>query len=184
MQATAERRETDHARHTPGVVLDGHTGTARTLPAGGANAAAPAASRRETAWLHAVRAGCRHDPATTADLVAMVAAHGLRRLPDHSGLQRALLHARRRRARYDSAGAARLLWLRFSDRRFVRRAALRYLREVVDAVTTRCGDAEEVRLVGLLQEVLTTRRAVDRDAPCAPAASAIVIRHPGHAVSR
>jgi hypothetical protein len=114
-------------------------------------------ARAEASWLQALAADEPRDPAVSADLVVMLAEHGLRRLPGHEGLSKAMRRARRREARYLSAGRFARAWLRAGDRRFLRRHALRHLGDVAAAVQAGCHDPDEVRLVGLLTEVLTTR---------------------------
>jgi hypothetical protein len=114
-------------------------------------------TRAEASWLRTLAADETPDPAVSAELVAMLAEHGLRRLPGHKGLSGALLRARRREARYLAAGRPTRRWLRAGDRHFLRRDGLGNLGEVLAAVHTGCHDAQEVRLVGLLTEVITTR---------------------------
>jgi hypothetical protein len=114
-------------------------------------------AQAEASWLAALDVGEPRDPAVSADLVAMLAEHGLRRLPEHAELSKAMGRARRREARYLSAGRFARAWLRAGDRHFLRRHALRHLGDVAAAVQAGCHDPHEVRLVGLLTEVLTTR---------------------------
>jgi hypothetical protein len=111
----------------------------------------------EAAWLQALGADQARDPAVSAELVAMLAEHGLRRLPEREDLRDGLRRARRREARYLSGGTLARAALLAGDRRFLRRHGLAHLGEVVTAVNTTCHDPHEVRLVGLLAEVLTTR---------------------------